>query len=220
MPEEDAPIIAGRFRWDNQRAQRLVVSVAASLRADSAILGILLARLLQACLDRQLACGRLTQSGPKGIAARQAESTKCLGATCGKWSGRELNPRPLHCERSALPTELPPRGQVSNYSTVTRKWVGRDAASTPCWHRRNIRSSAELAHHADAALPRLRRRISCPGSRFLYRTSTLRHTVASPRPAERAGGRFAQRLASGAISFEGADATGEQQGWPSWQSVN
>jgi hypothetical protein len=25
-----------------------------------------------------------------------------------KWSGRESNPRPLHCERSALPTELPP----------------------------------------------------------------------------------------------------------------
>jgi len=25
-----------------------------------------------------------------------------------EWSGRELNPRPLHCERSALPTELPP----------------------------------------------------------------------------------------------------------------
>src|SRR5262249_48641960 len=24
-------------------------------------------------------------------------------------SGRESNPRPLHCERSALPTELPPR---------------------------------------------------------------------------------------------------------------
>ena len=26
-----------------------------------------------------------------------------------EWSGRDLNPRPLHCERSALPTELPPR---------------------------------------------------------------------------------------------------------------
>src|SRR5262245_16744613 len=25
-----------------------------------------------------------------------------------KWSERESNPRPLHCERSALPTELPP----------------------------------------------------------------------------------------------------------------
>ena len=30
-----------------------------------------------------------------------------------KWSGRELNPRPLHCERSALPTELPPHGGLS-----------------------------------------------------------------------------------------------------------
>lgn len=26
-----------------------------------------------------------------------------------EWSGRESNPRPLHCERSALPIELPPR---------------------------------------------------------------------------------------------------------------
>src|SRR5690606_31706217 len=25
-----------------------------------------------------------------------------------KWSERDSNPRPLHCERSALPTELPP----------------------------------------------------------------------------------------------------------------
>src|SRR3989338_5123101 len=25
------------------------------------------------------------------------------------WSGRGSNPRPLHCERSALPAELPPR---------------------------------------------------------------------------------------------------------------
>ncbi len=33
-----------------------------------------------------------------------------------QWSGRELNPRPLHCERSALPTELPPR--------IARRLVG------------------------------------------------------------------------------------------------
>ena len=26
-----------------------------------------------------------------------------------QWSGRESNPRPSHCERDALPTELPPR---------------------------------------------------------------------------------------------------------------
>src|SRR5262245_1677608 len=34
------------------------------------------------------------------------------------WSGRESNPRPLHCERSALPTELPPRRGVPSKSTA------------------------------------------------------------------------------------------------------
>jgi hypothetical protein len=28
------------------------------------------------------------------------------------WSGRGSNPRPRHCERRALPTELPPRHVV------------------------------------------------------------------------------------------------------------
>ncbi len=39
------------------------------------------------------------------------ETTRChrLTTGCVKWSGRELNPRPSHCERDALPTELPPR---------------------------------------------------------------------------------------------------------------
>src|SRR3712207_6356103 len=32
-----------------------------------------------------------------------------MSAGPNQWSGRESNPRPLHCERSALPTELPPR---------------------------------------------------------------------------------------------------------------
>src|SRR5688572_22908207 len=32
-----------------------------------------------------------------------------FGEIYNEWSGRESNPRPLHCERSALPTELPPR---------------------------------------------------------------------------------------------------------------
>ena len=32
-----------------------------------------------------------------------------LTTTLYKWSERDSNSRPLHCERSALPTELPPR---------------------------------------------------------------------------------------------------------------
>lgn len=31
-----------------------------------------------------------------------------LGVTCEEWSGRGSNPRPQHCERCALPVELPP----------------------------------------------------------------------------------------------------------------
>ena len=44
------------------------------------------------------------------------EQTACSGTAATvdspgvyQWSGRESNPRPLHCERSALPTELPPQ---------------------------------------------------------------------------------------------------------------
>ena len=33
----------------------------------------------------------------------------CWSTGVLKWSGRESNPRPSHCERDALPTELPPR---------------------------------------------------------------------------------------------------------------
>jgi hypothetical protein len=37
-----------------------------------------------------------------------AASALGCAASVSWWSGRESNPRPLHCERSALPTELPP----------------------------------------------------------------------------------------------------------------
>jgi hypothetical protein len=30
------------------------------------------------------------------------------GASCGKWSGWDSNPRPPACKAGALPTELPP----------------------------------------------------------------------------------------------------------------
>ncbi len=36
----------------------------------------------------------------------------------GWWSGRELNPRPSHCERDALPTELPPQPKCPKASKV------------------------------------------------------------------------------------------------------
>ena len=38
-----------------------------------------------------------------------------------KWSERESNPRPLHCERSALPTELPPQMNWHMVGTVAPK---------------------------------------------------------------------------------------------------
>jgi hypothetical protein len=41
--------------------------------------------------------------------------------TTGKWSGRGSNPRPRHCERRALPAELPPRHrQVVNFTAGCR----------------------------------------------------------------------------------------------------
>ncbi len=42
----------------------------------------------------------------------------CLRTRLFKWSGGESNPRPLHCERSALPTELPPHFTVIHYRSL------------------------------------------------------------------------------------------------------
>src|SRR3954471_21796021 len=48
--------------------------------------------------------GTLEAAGlQKGVAAR------CYPAATCEWSGRESNPRPLQCDCSALPAELPPR---------------------------------------------------------------------------------------------------------------
>ena len=38
-----------------------------------------------------------------------------------KWSERDSNPRPLHCERSALPTELPPHKILLNL--ILNRWA-------------------------------------------------------------------------------------------------
>ncbi len=40
---------------------------------------------------------------------RAPSSARRPAASRGWWSGRESNPRPSHCERDALPTELPPQ---------------------------------------------------------------------------------------------------------------
>ena len=52
---------------------------------------------------------------PKGLFFKHFQGTRDTPVDAdgrpwrGKWwSGRGSNPRPLHCERSALPAELPP----------------------------------------------------------------------------------------------------------------
>jgi hypothetical protein len=51
---------------------------------------------------------RRAQNQSQPINTKQPFDNTCQRAA-SKWSGRESNPRPLHCERSALPTELPPQ---------------------------------------------------------------------------------------------------------------
>ena len=49
------------------------------------------------------------------------------------WSGRGSNPRPLHCERSALPTELPPhtRRAILEYQPPASKLTAHRRANCP-----------------------------------------------------------------------------------------
>jgi hypothetical protein len=50
----------------------------------------------------------------------------CLGMRRKQnWSGGDLNPRPLECDSSALPTELPPR------HLLRHKWAMRDSNLRP-----------------------------------------------------------------------------------------
>ena len=47
------------------------------------------------------------------------------------WSGRELNPRPLECDSSALPTELPPRRlRIAEYSRGSPEGQGVSRKTT------------------------------------------------------------------------------------------
>ena len=73
-------------------------------------------------LTRRLA---IVERGWQGVPSPRASPTtaqkktrRCMSIVglC-QWSGRESNPRPLHCERSALPTELPPR-QVDSIERI------------------------------------------------------------------------------------------------------
>ena len=53
-------------------------------------------------------------STPKGITKKASQVVDLQGFK--KWSGGGSNSRPLHCERSALPTELPPQRAATEVS--------------------------------------------------------------------------------------------------------
>jgi hypothetical protein len=59
-----------------------------------------------------------------------------FGGDNNEWSGRESNPRPLHCERSALPTELPPQESLDSRAVLRGCLAARgrrcDAAECDC----------------------------------------------------------------------------------------
>src|SRR5690606_2878243 len=61
---------------------------------------------------------------PSSATEASPETTGCfLCAWRREWSGRESNPRPLHCERSALPTELPPHMQRATALAASQRWI-------------------------------------------------------------------------------------------------
>src|SRR3984957_13306495 len=59
---------------------------------------------------------------------RRATGTKISGPGGDWWSGRASNPRPSHCERDALPTELPPHDKGGDSSHRDRSRLVRFAA--------------------------------------------------------------------------------------------
>ena len=67
-----------------------------------------IARSVRAAIDACSAPGRCWSEDPRRGAVGGVGKKTALKLTWKWWSGRESNPRPMHCERIALPTELPP----------------------------------------------------------------------------------------------------------------
>ena len=69
--------------------------------------------------------------------------------TGNKWSGGESNSRPLHCERSALPTELPPQNdRLSISATFPRVSPSPDGKTC----KAKLLLANTLAHVAQAVI--------------------------------------------------------------------
>ena len=66
------------------------------------------------------------------------------------WSGRDSNPRPLRCERNALPTELPPRVWFLGNQrgrNVPADWPMRKDNFIGVWARDGGRYGRHLGDH-------------------------------------------------------------------------
>ena len=72
----------------------------------------------------------------------------------GWWSGRGSNPRPSHCERDALPTELPPhtRRAILEYLPRRSKF-GRHRPRSPGRLAPHLAALLSLSHGSAAAGP-------------------------------------------------------------------
>ena len=82
----------------------------------------------------------------RGRAPTQSRPRRMTGK---KWSGGESNSRPLHCERSALPTELPPQKHyISAPATVPR--LSPPADGKTCMAKVFLAST--LAHNTQAVI--------------------------------------------------------------------
>src|SRR5437868_13931194 len=67
-------------------------------------------------------------------------------AGVSEWSGRESNPRPLQCDCSALPTELPPRCDA-----YSRRPVRADQGLSPVAVDRRL--AERVAYRSATSLP-------------------------------------------------------------------
>src|SRR5262249_14106255 len=75
--------------------------------------GIALPSIASPAASRAQACGRrVDPHWTKGDRRAGDPRPDRLTPQRCKWSRRELNPRPLECDSSALPTELRPRGEI------------------------------------------------------------------------------------------------------------
>jgi hypothetical protein len=104
------------------------------------------------------ACSTSQPLNPVALVISRNRKTRTGPFESSEWSGRGSNPQPQHCERCALPIELPPRGcRKHNSQAASRVRCRRNRpALGPCFNTRLVwpfyGRLAELSRSADCLL--------------------------------------------------------------------